>query len=159
MGFTFKSLPPKLFKPANPHILESDDSSEDTGPTGILWLPALGTHSITGKIDWLSGLQISNLQYSPSRKWDEKLKDNITKLKLPLDEKPPFNHENTLLFSLPKGFKSSLGLILLNTDWNSREEVYNKYIAACDSFGNDFFIQSLDFWTTPEIENVDWVKT
>ncbi len=103
-------------------------------------------------------MQISNLQYSKPVKWSEGLKENITNLELPLDEAPPFNHSNVLLFSLPNGFRSSLGLILLDANWNSREEVYKKYAAVCSSFKAKFFVQSFDFWPTPEIEKVDWIK-
>lgn len=149
MEFSFKSLPPKLFLNIN---------SIPTKQLGVLWLPPVEQHPVTQKLDWLSGLQISNLQFSKSSTWSDDLRSDITKYDLPLDEQPPFNHSNTLLFSLPKGFKASLGLILSDSNWQNREEVFNKYSSAYSTFQTDFFIQSLDFWTSPEINNVEWIK-
>ncbi|MGH1468266.1 MAG: hypothetical protein ACRBBP_05215 [Bdellovibrionales bacterium] len=148
MDLSFKSLPPKLFSNVNSQREEA----------GILWLPPIEQRPITTKIDWLTGLQISNLEFTKENTWSEDLKNFVVENNLPLDEQPPFNHSNTLIFSLPKGFKASLGLIIKNSNWGNREDVYNRYTAACDSFGSDFFIQSLDFWSTPEIQNVEWVK-
>ncbi len=149
MDESFKSLPPKLFLKLNSLKLEKP---------GILWIPPLKQDPITTKLDWLSGLQISNLEYTRSRTWPKTLKTFVSEYNLPLDEQPTSNHSNTLIFNLPKGFKASLGLIIKNSDWNSREDVYNRYIVACASFKTSFFIQSLDFWSSPEITNVEWIK-
>ncbi len=148
MDSSFKSLPPKLFANVNSYREK----------TGILWLPPIGQRAITTKLDWLTGLQISNLEFTKESTWSEGLKNFVSEYNLPLDEQPPFNHSNTLIFSLPQGFEASLGLIVRNSNWKSREDVYNRYTAVCDSFGTDFFVQSLDFWPTPEIPNVEWVK-
>ncbi len=149
MDESFKSLPPKLFLKLNSLKLEKP---------GVLWIPPLKQSSITVKLDWLLGLQISNLEYTKPPTWPKTLKTFITDYNLPLDEQPPFNHSNTLIFNLPKGFKSSLGLIVKNSNWSSREDVYSRYKKACESFKTSFFIQSFDFWSSPEITNIEWIK-
>lgn len=150
MEASFKSLPPALFSNVK--------NKEEPETTGILWLPPIKKHFITQQIDWLTSLQISNLELSKPNKWPEELKENIQNLKLPLDEMPPSENSKNLIFSLPEGFKSAIGLIVLDSDWSNRSDVFKKYMEVSESFKTGVTIQSIDQWHTPEIEPIEWIK-
>ena len=148
MDFSFKNLPQNLF---------STVEDTDLKPI-ILWVPPLKQHSITEKIDWLSGMQISNVQFAKKKKWPEELKKIVQEFELPLDETPPFENSKTLIFSLPNGFKASIGIVVTNSDWSDRSDVYEKYMKACENFKASFSIQSLDPWPSAELSGVEWIK-
>lgn len=148
MEFSFKNLPPALF---------SNVETSDSKPS-ILWVPPLKQHPISEKIDWLSGLQISNVQFSKNKKWADELKKMIQEFELPLDEAPPVENSKILIFSLPEGFRASIGLVITNSNWSDRSDVYEKYMKACENFKANFSIQSLDPWSSAELSGVEWIK-
>jgi hypothetical protein len=152
MDESFKSLPPQFFRD-----LKSTDADESR--PGVLWLPSMSKSPATQKLDWLTGLQVSSLTYSKGKKWSPEMKSQIEQLSLPLDESPPILEKGTLLFSLPPGFKSRLGLIVSTCKWATRQEVYETYMPICEAMDILTGIQSVDVWSSAELpEEIEWIK-
>ena len=145
---SFKNLPLYLYS----------FSSQNENPS-VLWLPPLGVHKVTDSIDWLSGLQISNVMYKPKNRWSDSLKKTIEDLELPLDEFHP-NYKSDLIYvSLPPGFRSTLGLIHCGCDWSSAEAVIKFYSEASKNFNDEVHIQSLNIWSAPTPQSkIEWIE-
>jgi len=144
----FKNLPLYLYSFASP----KDDTS-------LLWLPPLGVHDVTASIDWLTGMQISNMMYKPKKSWAPELKKQILDLKLPLDEHHPGYSSEVIFVSLPPGFRSTLGLIVTNCAWDSAETVIRDYTKASANFDQDINVQCLNIWSQPTPQGkIEWIE-
>ena len=125
----------------------------------VLWLPPLEKHEITKSLDWLSGLQISNMTYKKNFRWPKNIKEYIQKYDLPLNEQHPSFNENFLFFSLPPGFKASMGIIKKDCSWESAKTVIDEYIVATQSFSKPPLIQSVNIWNSPTPQGqVEWIE-
>lgn len=145
---SFKNLPLYLYS----------FSSQDQNPS-VLWLPPLGVHKVTESIDWLCGLQISNVTYKPRKGWSPNLRQDISDLDLPLDEFHPNYQSDIIYVSLPPGFRSTLGLIHCGCDWSSVEQVLKDYGDVSKCFGEDTSIQSLNIWSRPTPQGqIEWIE-
>jgi hypothetical protein len=125
----------------------------------LLWLPPLEKHSLTQKIDWLSGLSISRGLYLNQKKWCPSLNKIINDEKLSLDETLSFN-QDSFLFKLPSGFKCSTGLILKNEPWSDASEVQSKYLEVTKLL-KPKSVQSPYIWESAKFESlkeVQWIK-
>lgn len=144
----FKNLPLYLYS----------FSSQDENPA-VLWLPPLGIHKVTESIDWLSGLQISNVMYKPKNEWSPSLRKRINDLELPLDEFHQNYNSDLIYVSLPPGFRSTLGLIHCGCDWSSADAVIKDYSKASEHFGDNVTIQSLNIWSQPTPQGkIEWIE-
>jgi|GEM_PF-2826109 len=150
------SLIQKSFKNLPLYLYSFSSQKENVS---ILWLPPLGIHKITESIDWLTGMQISNIMYKPKSEWAPDLKSRINKLELPLDESHPNYNSDLMYVSLPPGFRSTLGLIHCGCDWSSAEQVIYDYGRATSHFGEDVTIQSLNIWDRPTPQGkTEWIE-
>ena len=146
-GQNFKNLPLFLYS-------FSSQNEKDS----VLWLPPLGVHKITNAIDWLTGMQISNLSLREQKNWSPELSAHISKLDLPLDEHHPDFDDKTLIFSLPPGFKSILGIVKLDSKWEDAESVARDYKKVTPKFKSDVLIQSLNIWSRPTPQGqIEWI--
>lgn len=125
----------------------------------VLWLPPLGKHVITKSLDWLSGLQISNMTYKKNYAWPKNIKKQIEKYDLSLNERHPNFNEKFLFFSLPPGFKASMGIIKKDCNWDSAKQVIDEYTKATQDFSKEPLIQSVNIWNSPTPQGqVEWIE-
>lgn len=148
MEASFKNLPLYLYS-------FSSQKNEDC----VLWLPPIDKHRVTKSIDWLCGLQISNMTYKKDPVWPLAIKQQIVKYDLPLNETHPDFNSNFLFFSLPPGFKASLGIIKKDCSWSSADTVIREYRAATEHFKKQPLVQSLNIWNSPSPQGfVEWIE-
>lgn len=151
-----QSLIQKSFKNLPLYLYSFSSQKENTS---ILWLPPLGVHKITESIDWLTGMQISNIMYKPKNEWAPALRKRIHDLELPLDEFHQNYNDDIIYVSLPPGFRSTLGVIHRGCDWSSADAVIKDYGHATAHFGDDVSVQSLNIWDRPTPQGrTEWIE-
>jgi hypothetical protein len=151
-----QTLTQKSFKNLPLYLYSFSSQKENTS---VLWLPPLGVHKVTESIDWLTGMQISNMMYKPKSEWAPELRARIESLNMPLDEFHP-NYKSELIYvSLPPGFRSTLGVIHCGCDWSSAETVIHDYRKATEHFGDEVTVQSLNIWSRPTPQSkIEWIE-
>ena len=126
---------------------------------GLLWLPPLSENHFSQKVDWLSGLSLSRGNYIDLKPWPEKLEKILEEEELKLDKKPKFDH-SILMIKLPKGFKSSMAIMVKDCPWDSPDNVFFVYSKHTKGLNPDL-IQSPYIWSSQPsqlLKEIQWIN-